>query len=56
MINLKTTGLAAVLLASTTVGALAEIQFALSTSQNATICSSATPIKAARPRPPPSRP
>ena len=36
MINLKTTGLAAVLLASTTVGALAEIQFALSTSQNAT--------------------
>ena len=36
MINLKTTGLAAVLLASTTAGALAEIQFALSTSQNAT--------------------
>ncbi|MFC0339365.1 C4-dicarboxylate TRAP transporter substrate-binding protein [Paracoccus niistensis] len=36
MINLKTIGLAAVLLASTTVGALAEIQFALSTSQNAT--------------------
>lgn len=36
MINLKTTGLAAVLLASTAVGAMAEIPFALSTSQNAT--------------------